>query len=378
MFDGGLDGVGLLVEGEAFAQHHGGGEDLADGVGLVPAGEVVRGAVTGLIDGEAVGVEVAGERHAAGSEEEAAGVGEDVAEHVGGDDDIEVPGIFQDLIDGVVDLHDLGLEGGVGGEFGEAIAPEFADGGDAAGLQGEHESAPALFGEGDGDLEDSGDLSEGVAEGVVGGILVLLPLFAEVETADVFADHDDVHVLAGLGLDDPGVGECGEGLHGGELAEEVELLSQVINEASAARAAEDSATAGEEVLAEFDDFRGEIVPVGFGGGVTDGAAFGEVEPGVGVFGDTGEHIGGDLDDFGSDSFAGEDADGESRGGRGGSGGATDGVGEACDAGRLAGEGLQGAGVGGVHRMVAGLRAPGRVAERHGIRLLRKRKGSCHR
>jgi hypothetical protein len=69
------------------------------------AGQIVRGAVPGLIDADTVVGEVGGERQAAGTKQYAGAVRQDVAEHVGGDHHVEGAGVGDHLIAGVIDLQ---------------------------------------------------------------------------------------------------------------------------------------------------------------------------------------------------------------------------------------------------------------------------------
>ncbi len=76
-------------------EHHGGGPDLANGVGDAFTGDVRGGAMDGLEEagGElAFGVDVAAGCDADGSGTGRSEVGEDIAEEVAGDDDVEPVG----------------------------------------------------------------------------------------------------------------------------------------------------------------------------------------------------------------------------------------------------------------------------------------------
>src|SRR5690606_38614460 len=116
--DGGLDagrrlGVAEVVEEQRDGQHGGGG------VGLALAGDVRRGAVDRLehARGRPVGVDVAGGREPDAAGDGGGEVGDDVAEEVVGDDDVEAGrvgdeedhrGVDVQVVDG--DVGELGID----------------------------------------------------------------------------------------------------------------------------------------------------------------------------------------------------------------------------------------------------------------------------
>ena len=81
MLDGGFDGGGFLLEVGGVAEHHGGGEDRAEGVGFSRARNVWGRAMHRF---EEVDLAADGGRgeHAEGAGDDAGFVGEDVAEEV--------------------------------------------------------------------------------------------------------------------------------------------------------------------------------------------------------------------------------------------------------------------------------------------------------
>ena len=87
--DGGFDGGGVLLQVGGVAQDHGGGEDGAERVGLAGAGDVGRGAMDGLVEVDRAADGGRGQ-HAERAGDDAGLVGEDVAEEVLGEDDVEV------------------------------------------------------------------------------------------------------------------------------------------------------------------------------------------------------------------------------------------------------------------------------------------------
>jgi hypothetical protein len=93
----------------AMIEHHGRREHHRDRVGDALAGDVGRRAVHGLEDGR-VGPDVGARRHAEPADEAGHEVGQDVAEEVGGDDDIEAPRVEHELHRARIDDHRLHLD----------------------------------------------------------------------------------------------------------------------------------------------------------------------------------------------------------------------------------------------------------------------------
>lgn len=130
--DGVFDAGGGFGLAEPF-EHHGGGEDGADGVGFSLAGDVRGGAVAGLEDGAGFS-DVARGGHAHAADDSGGEVGEDVAKHVFGDDDVEGFGTLNEEEGGGVDVNVFGWDGGVA--FGDLVEdfPEEDHGGKDVGL----------------------------------------------------------------------------------------------------------------------------------------------------------------------------------------------------------------------------------------------------
>ena len=165
--DGGLDGLRVLLEVGGVAEDHGGGEDGAEGVGFAGAGDVGGGAVDGLVEVD-LAADGGGGEQAERAGDDGGLVGEDVAEEVFGEDDVEVArGVHEVHGHGVDELvleRDVGV---VGAELGDGGAPELGDFEDV-GLVDGGEFLAALAGELKGDAGDADDLGAGVAHGVDG------------------------------------------------------------------------------------------------------------------------------------------------------------------------------------------------------------------
>ena len=80
---------GFALELGGVAQHHGGGEDGAERVGFAGAGDVGGGAVDGLVEVD-LAADGGRRQHAERAGDDAGLVGEDVAEEVFGEHDVEV------------------------------------------------------------------------------------------------------------------------------------------------------------------------------------------------------------------------------------------------------------------------------------------------
>src|SRR6478736_8922557 len=105
----GLDRGGGVGVPEVVEQQRG-GQDRGRGVGLLLPGDVGRGAVHGLEHrgGRPVGVDVAGGRQADAAGDRGGEVGDDVAEEVVGDDDVEATGVGRHEDRGRVDVQVVG------------------------------------------------------------------------------------------------------------------------------------------------------------------------------------------------------------------------------------------------------------------------------
>ena len=158
---------GVLLETGGVAQDHGGGEDGAERVGLACAGDVGGGAVDGLVEIDCAADGGRGQ-HAERAGDDAGLVGEDVAEEVFGEHDVEVARDVHEVhrhgVDELVLERDVGV---VLCDFGDGGAPELRDL-EHVGLVDGGDFLAALLGELEGDAGDADDLVAGVAHGVDG------------------------------------------------------------------------------------------------------------------------------------------------------------------------------------------------------------------
>ena len=89
LVDGLLDAVRFVHHVEGVAQHHGGGEHGGDGVGLVLAGDVRRGAMDGFIQAASGFTEGSAGQESDGAGDLAGFIREYIAEHIAGDHHIK-------------------------------------------------------------------------------------------------------------------------------------------------------------------------------------------------------------------------------------------------------------------------------------------------
>lgn len=110
--DGLLDGVGVVGESHV-AEHHGGGEDEGSGVGNVLSSDIETDVTSsGLEDGNLLSKVGAG--NDSGSSNETAGnVGDNVSVQVGGDEDVKLAGVGDELHASVIDNHLVEVDLGV-------------------------------------------------------------------------------------------------------------------------------------------------------------------------------------------------------------------------------------------------------------------------
>src|ERR1035441_2351646 len=137
-FDGFQDG-GAGFDFAEVIEHHGSGPDLGDGICDAFSGDVRGGAVDGFEERRkaAFGIDVAGGCDADGSGAGGAEVGEDVAEEIGGDDDVEAVGVEHEV--GSEDVDVVLVPGYRGEGFADrldALVPEGHGDGDAIGFGG--------------------------------------------------------------------------------------------------------------------------------------------------------------------------------------------------------------------------------------------------
>ncbi len=136
-------------------------------------------------------------QHAERAGDDAGLVGEDVAEEVLGEDDVEVARDVHDVhrhgVDELVFECDVGV---VLGDFSDGGAPELRDFEDV-GLVDGGDFVAAFAGEFEGDAGDADDFSFRVAHGVNGFVGFLVPRAgcAEVEAAEELADEENVGVF---------------------------------------------------------------------------------------------------------------------------------------------------------------------------------------
>ena len=171
-------------------EEHGGGEDLRQGVGEVLTGSLGPRAVDGFEERRVLterrrGLQAHGTGDAGGL------VGEDVAEGVLGDDDVEETGLGEHAHRGIVDEHIVGAHLGIlGFHLLGDLAPQTA-GGQHVGLVDDGQVLVALHGHLETEFQDALDLGTGVDIGIVGHVVVLM-LLSEVHAAREFAQHDEV------------------------------------------------------------------------------------------------------------------------------------------------------------------------------------------
>ncbi len=156
-------------------------------------------------------------------------VGEDVAEEVLCEDDVEVAGDVHDVHRHGVD--ELVLEGDVGVvlcDLGDGGAPELGDLEDV-GLVDGGDLLAALAGEFEGYASYADDLFAGVAHGVDGFVGVTIPPagLAEVEAAEQLADEEDVDVFGDFGAQGRAGGKGSVGDGGTQIGEASEGLADL-------------------------------------------------------------------------------------------------------------------------------------------------------
>ncbi len=328
--NGGLDGICGCGFAEGVAQEHGDRKDLGDGVGDALAGDVGSGTAGGLIHAEVESVvtdlaEAGRGEHAERARDHGHFVGEDVAEEVFGDEDVEGVGPLDELHGGVVNIEvvhgDLGV---VGGDFVRGFTPEDGSGEDVGFIDG-GEAFVAAHGGFEGDVEDVFNLGFLVDHGVKGdgfAIAFFAALgIAEVDAAGEFADTEDIEAIRDeFVFDGGGVGEGGETGAGTEVGEEAEVFPQrkkgtplgldlggeIFPFGTTDGAEED----GISLFTGFDGFlwEGGLVGGGIESGATDemgGTGDLEIEFGS----DCVEDFEGNVHDFWSDAVAWKDGDG---------------------------------------------------------------------
>ena len=255
-------------------------------------------------------------QHAERAGDDAGLVGEDVAEEVLGEHDVEVARDVHDVhrhgVDELMFERDVGI---VFRDLGDGGAPELRDFEDV-GLVDGGDFVAALAGELEGDAGYADDFGLGVAHGVDGFVGFLVPPArrAEVEAAEEFADEENVDVFGDLGAQRGAVGERGVGDGGTQVGEAAEGLADLQQagfgalvggegvEFVVADSAEQDGVAVERGVERCGGERG----AGFGDGDAADEAFDEGEVVAAEFGYRAKDVGGFAGDFGADAVAGED------------------------------------------------------------------------
>src|SRR5215472_1984710 len=228
LVDGGFDGERVLFEPGGVTKEHRGGEDRAEWIGLALAGDVGCGAVDGLVEVD-LAAERGGGQHAERAGDDAGLVGEDVAEEVFGEHDVEVARYVHEVHRHRVD--ELVLDGYVG-----VFGFQFVDGGapelralEYVGLVDLSQFLATLARELEGDAPDADDLVLGVAHRVDGlaGLHIPRARLAEVEAAKELAHEEDVDTLGDLGAQWRVVTERGEGKAGAQVCIATEDLADL-------------------------------------------------------------------------------------------------------------------------------------------------------
>ena len=263
--------------------------------------------MAGLIDRAPSRAEVAGEGHAARTEQQAGGVGEHIAEHVRCDHHVQFAWAGNQLIGGVVDFKHLPCHARPGGKLFQILLPQRADGGDAVRLQRQRQPAAPPAGQIKCRTQNPLYLAVGVGAMLNGGTVFPRQNLrsAEVESSGVFAHHDQIDAAQPFRSQDSGIIDCGKVAHRGQLAIEGEACAQVVHKSAAARSAENRAVFGEDRFAEFDNTGGQC-----------GTAFRERRPPyLAAETDVGralrlganaiKHVARGTNHFGADAFAGQ-------------------------------------------------------------------------
>ena len=213
-------------------QHERHRQDGGQRVGLVLAGDVGGAAVHRLVHAY-LAAEAGRRQHADGAGEHGGLVAQDVAEHVGGDDDVELPGVADELHGAVVHQHVVELHVAVTLLVADArhhLAPQLG-GFQHVGLVHRGHPAPPAAGGVEGHPGDAFDLRSGVDQGVdapfaavgLGGDALGVP---EVDAAGQFAHDHEVRPLHHLGLEGRGPRQRREQLDRPQVGEQPQLLAQ--------------------------------------------------------------------------------------------------------------------------------------------------------
>lgn len=315
--DGLADGLSLLHEAEGVLEHHGSGENCRERVGDVLASGLRIGAVDWLKEA-GVEADACGSEETHGACDDAGLVGEDVAEGVLGDEDIEELGHGDDLHGRIVDKHIVSGDIGVlGSHLLSYLAPE-TRGLEDIGLIDHGEVFAATLRVLESEFEDTLNLLAAVDIGIVGRIAVVAAtLLAEIHTASELTDAEELGTVDELGFEWGLVDEALVGLHGAEVGVEAELLTHgektvlrtdlgcwVVVEARIAYRTEEDGVALE---ADLESILGEGIARGIDGASTD-EAFGESGLVTEFLANGIDSLDSLVDDFGTDAVAWEECD----------------------------------------------------------------------
>ena len=237
-----------------------------------------------------------------------------VAEHVAGDDDVELAGVADQLHRGVVDIHVAERDVGIfGGDLDHHVAPELRGFEDIGLVDRAELAAPGARG-----LEaDPGDARHLVL--VVGhDVIALAPaggglahaLLAEIDVAVGLADDHQVDLGGDLGAQGGGVGELLEQAGRAQIGEQLELLAQAQDRLLGAQGPIEAVAIGMADRAEQDRVG---APGDLEGGGGERVAFGDIggladQPDLifeRVAADDFEHAHRFGDDFRTDAVSGE-------------------------------------------------------------------------
>ena len=202
-------------------QQHGGREDRGHRVGDVLPRSLRIGAVDRLEKGH-LGADARRREHAQRTADDAGLVGEDVAEHVLGDDHVEMGRLAYDLHRGVVHEHEFQLHFGVPGRHILRDLPPQARGFEHVGLVHDRQAPLAAHGEPECDVQHTFDLRARVGAGVES----LRPGFvaplrsAEIDAARQFAHADEIGAAHHLCLERRAAGQRVEQCDGAQVGEQ--------------------------------------------------------------------------------------------------------------------------------------------------------------
>ena len=200
-FDGVFEGGGFFMPGEEIKEHAG-GEDRAEGIGNSLPCDVRGGTVDRFEERSAAGMNVAGGCEAESTGELGGKVGDDVAEKIVGDDDIELAGIADEFHGEGIDVEMAGIDIGIFGANGfENTLPEIAGKGHGVGLVGHAEAfelvlAGVIKGEADNAFNAFAGVDVFLSGNFVGSVFLEKAAGANVDAFRVFAEDDKTNVVA--------------------------------------------------------------------------------------------------------------------------------------------------------------------------------------